>query len=382
MKIVYCIGALYKAGGTERVLVNKANYFADVLHYEVHILIADQRQQPLCFEISPKVALHDMSVGSYLNTKKVIKGLSFVQMVFSLRKVYQTKVAQIRPDVISVLELGFDDFIIPFVKTNALKIREIHSSHEAQKIIKLQSGIFLKEIFLIRLQRYFINKYDAVVLLTERDSLARNYFKNKYVIPNAVDFGIGSYSTVENTKVISIGRLDAFKNFYDQLLVWSTVVKTHPNWTLHIYGEGTERMTLQKQINQLKLQSHVFLEGVTLEVKEKLNESSLFLFTSLAEGFGMVLVEAMQMGLPVVSYDCPCGPSEIITNNHDGYLVPLHHLENFENTVLNLIQNVSLRKKIGNNAKDSSQRFTTENIIPQWVLLFKQLIAQKNKRND
>lgn len=382
MKIVYCVGALYKAGGTERVLVNKANYFADVLNYDVHILIADQQNKPLCFTISPKVVVHNMSVGSYLKTKKVIKGLSFLQMVFSLRKVYQAKVTQIRPDVISVLELGYDDFIIPFVKTKALKIREIHSSHEAQKRIKLQSGVFLKEVFLIWLQRYFINKYDAVVLLTERDSLARTYFRNKYVIPNAVDFGIGSYSTVENTKAISIGRLDVFKNFYDQLLVWSTVVKTYPNWTLHIYGEGTERMTLQKQINQLKLQGHVFLEGVTLEVKEKLKESSLFLFTSLAEGFGMVLVEAMQMGLPVVSYDCPCGPSEIITSDNDGFLVPLYQVASFENHVLNLIQDLSLRKSIGNNAIDSSQRFTTENIIPQWVLLFKQLIAQKNKRND
>jgi glycosyltransferase involved in cell wall biosynthesis len=381
MKIVYCVGALYKAGGTERVLVNKANYFADVLNYDVHILIADQQNKPLCFTISPKVVVHNMSAGSYLKTKKVIKGLSFLQMVFSLRKVYQAKVTQIRPDVISVLELGYDDFIIPFVKTKALKIREIHSSHEAQKRIKLQSVNFLKEVFLIQLQHYFINKYDAVVLLTQRDSVARTYFKHKHVISNAVDFEVGRYANLETTRAISIGRLDQFKNFYDQLLVWSTVVKTYPNWTLHIYGEGTERNNLEKQIEELKLKKHVFLEGATREVTEKLQESSLFLFTSLAEGFGMVLVEAMQMGLPVVSYDCPCGPSEIITNDNDGFLVPLHHIDDFENIVLNLIQNVSLRKIIGNNAKDSSQRFTTENIIPQWLLLYKQLIAQKNKRN-
>ena len=379
MKIVYCIGALYQAGGTERVLVNKANYFAEFLHYEVHILIADQQSKPLCFAISPKVVVHDMSIGVYLKTKKVIKGFSFIQMVFSLRKIYQLKVAAIKPDVISVLELGYDDFIIPFLKTKAVKIREIHSSHEAQKKIKLQSGIFLKEVFLIRLQRYYINKYDAIVLLTQRDSVARTYFKHKCVIPNAVDFETGSYAKLENNRAISIGRLDQFKNFYDQLLVWSTVVKKHTGWTLHIYGEGAERTTLEKQIIQLKLQKHVFLEGVTPEVKEKLKESSLFLFTSVAEGFGMVIVEAMQMGLPVVSYDCPCGPSEIITSDNDGFLVPLHQVASFENHVLNLIQDLSLRKRIGNNAIDSSQRFTTENIIPQWVLLFEQLIAKKNE---
>lgn len=376
MKIVYCIGALFQAGGTERVLVNKANYFADILGYEVHILVANQQDKPFCFEISSKVSVHDMNVVQYLRTKKVVKGLSFFQMVLSLRKIYQQKIDSIQPDVISVLELGYDDFLIPALKTNALKIREIHSSHAAQKKIKLRSGKFSKSFLILKLQQYYINKYDAVVLLTQEDSKARTYFKNKYVIPNAIDFGLGG-AALDSKKAISIGRLDEFKNFKDQLIIWKNVVQQHPDWTLHIYGEGIERIALEKQILDLNLQNHVFLEGTTQQVKEKLKQSSLFLFTSLAEGFGMVVVEAMQLGLTVVSYQCPCGPAEIITNGSDGFLVPMQDLSVFENHVLNLIKDHSLRERISQAAIESSQRFTTANIIPQWVILYQQLLALK-----
>lgn len=379
MKIVYCIGALSKPGGTERVLVNKANYLADHLGQEVHVLIADQQDQPLCYDFSSKVIIHDMSIRKYLKSKKVIKGFTFLSMTSVLKLVYQRKINEIQPDVILVLELGYDDFIIPGIKSKAVKIREIHSSHNAQRTIKLKSGNYAKQFFLMKLYYYLANKYDAVVVLTHQDAKDRTYFKNKFVIPNCIEINSAIPQLHKSTKAISVGRLDKFKNFADQIIVWSSVIKKHPDWTLHIYGDGPERSNLEQLIVKLKLEKHVFLEGITNNVSEKYAASSLFIFTSVAEGFGMVLVEAMQMGVPVISYDCPCGPSDIITNGEDGFLIPLKGIEELEKKIITLIENDSLREKMGENAKLSSQRYKTNKIMPEWITLFNNLISKKNE---
>jgi glycosyltransferase involved in cell wall biosynthesis len=213
--------------------------------------------------------------------------------------------------------------------------------------------------------------------LTEQDKKDRSYLKNKFVIPNAVQNPELLISNLSNKRAISVGRLDQFKNFSDQIKTWKKVIKKHPDWTLHIYGEGSERQELQQQIKESALTNHVFLEGNSKNIIERYAESSFFIFTSLAEGFGMVLVEAMQSGLPVISYDCPCGPGDIITDEIDGYLIKVHNVEKLEQRICELIENEDKRKMMGKNAAVKSRRFLPENIMPQWINLFQSL--QKNK---
>ena len=380
MRILYCIGALNKRGGAERVLVNKANYFAEVYEYEVHILIANQDDKPLCYGISKKVKLHDMKITECF-TKKSIPLASFFKNVKKLKKIYEKKIVQINPSIIFVLERGYDDFIIPNIMPSIPKVRESHSSMEAVKIMDSGASNSKKQkvfntVFTLLYKRQ-MKKYNHVVVLTERDKAYRSYLKRVSVIPNIVSSFKSQPSRLNNFRAISVGRLDTFKNFKDQILVWANIVKKHPNWTLHIYGQGSEKENLQHLITKLNLVNHVFLEEVSNQIETHYQESSLFLFTSIAEGFGLVLVEAMQFGLPVVSYNCPCGPEDIISNSEDGFLVNVGDLTSLENRIVELIENKEKRKEIGKKAILKSKEFLPEVVMPKWDTLIKQFISEK-----
>ena len=119
---------------------------------------------------------------------------------------------------------------------------------------------------------------------------------------------------------------------------------------------------------------HVFPHAQTLDILDKYKESSILILTSVYEPFGLVMPEAMSCGVPVVAFDCPYGPSEIVTNGKDGFLVSCYDVEAFADKVSLLMENESLRKEMGQNAIQSSQRFTKDKIIPQWISLFESLI--------
>jgi glycosyltransferase involved in cell wall biosynthesis len=374
MTIVYCIGALINRGGTESVLVNKANYLADHSTHTVHIVIAEQQDQPICYEISEKIIVHNMAITSYFKTKFNIKILTFFFNALLLRKVYQKLIDKIRPDIISVLELGYDDLIIPKLKTKAIKIRETHSSDRAQKIIRRGKRFFSKGLLMMYWHNYLANQYDTVVLLTERDAEDRSYFKKKEVLPNCVSMPIGFKNDFQSKRVISVGRLDVFKNFSDQIMVWSSVASVHPDWELHLYGDGPERESLQALILDLKLEKNVFLRGISKTIALEYSTSAFFIFTSLAEGFGMVLVEAMQMQLPVIAYDCHCGPASIIDDGINGFLIGIQDKKMLKQKILYLIENQEQREIMANNALQTSQMYRPEIIMPRWIHLFERLI--------
>lgn len=378
MKIIYCIGSLAKSGGAERVLVNKANYLADKLGYKVRILVADKSNENPAYLISNKVAVETLATPQF--RASIIPGFSFFMMVKNLKPVYQEYMDVHKPDIILVLERGFEDFIIPSIKTTAIIIRESHSSMAAVKLMAENSKNRKKAFFFTWLYNRQMNKYDATVLLTERDKVDRSYLKNAYVIANAVNFIGNNRAKLTLKKVISVGRLDEYKNFKDQILLWSEIVNNFPDWILEIYGEGPERENLQSLIKELGLNEKVFLKGHSSNIEIAYAEASIFLFTSLAEGFGMVLVEAMQSGLPVVSYNAPCGPAEIIKDGDDGYIVKVGNINGLKDKISQLMNDEDKRVQMANNARFNSARFTPEKVVPSWVFLFEQLI--NNKRFD
>jgi glycosyltransferase involved in cell wall biosynthesis len=163
------------------------------------------------------------------------------------------------------------------------------------------------------------------------------------------------------------------KNHIDQLKVWKEVVKKYPDWTLHIYGEGPERPALEQYIVDNGLVKHVFLEGVSADIDSVYSNASLMLFSSLAEGFGMVLIEAMSAGVPCISYNTPCGPSEIIDNGKDGWLVPPGDISQMTEYVIQLIASEEKRAQMGRAAVEKSKQYLPEQIMPKWEALFVQL---------
>ncbi|WP_222165294.1 glycosyltransferase family 4 protein [Edaphocola aurantiacus] len=375
MKIVYCTGALYKMGGAERVLISKANYLADRPGNEVWIITADQRNQPFCFPLNPKIHFIDAAIHQLL-PKRIIPVWTKKRVLPKIVLHYQAIIDQVKPDIIIVNELGYDDEVIPKLQTSAKIIREFHSSHKAVEMM-----ISEKADWKVRLQTRAVNNnsyrqfnnFDCIVLLTEQDRKQANYRTQVAVIPNTLLQPNEVKSQLHSKKAITVGRLDRLKNHIDQLKVWKEVIKTYPDWTLHIYGEGPERPVLEQYIDDNGLTKHVFLEGVSTDIASVYSNASLMLFSSLAEGFGMVLIEAMSAGVPCISYNTPCGPSEIIDNGKDGWLVPPGDISQMTEYVIQLIASEEKRAQMGRAAVEKSKQYLPEQIMPKWEALFEQL---------
>ena len=373
MKIVYLIPSLGKIGGTEQVVISKANYFAENLSYEIHLIIMNQGNNKVFYNISKLVQVHDLNISKFLSKIK-IPVLTFFKNILIVKRILKTKIDKLNPQIIIVAERGYADFIVPSLNKNILTIRESHSSLEAVEImdnnLKLKNKY--KNLFFTWLYKKQLKKYNLNILLTERDKRSRKYLKNAIVIPNIVPLQYPKNVKSDlNTKIaISVGRLDKFKNHRDQILVWKNIVNRYPNWKLYIYGEGSERNNLESLIESNHLQNNVFLKGISNKIGEAYLESSFFIFTSLAEGFGLVLVEAMQKGLPVISYNIPCGPSDIILNNVNGYLIKKRDLNELERKILILIENKKKRYEMGRNAIKRSSNYLPEKIMNRWNKLF------------
>jgi len=379
MKIVYCVGSLIGKGGMEKVLANKVNYFVGKMGYEVHIVTQEQKGLPLCYEFDEKVVFHDVEI-SKLN-KRIIKGYTFIKNIFALRKIYNTLFDKIQPDIIIVCERGYNDFVIPFTNKNIPKIREFHFAKEA---VKIHASLMppksrFKHLLVYKFLFKMFNKYDYLVLLTNRDKENGNYKTKTEVIANMNESVVPKETaSLENKNVITVGSMhDDRKRFDVQINLWKEVVKKYPEWKLNIYGGGAGKEKLQNLIDQLNLNENVILHGNSHIMAKHYLDASIFLFTSTAEGLPMVLIEALSYGIPCVSFDCPTGPSDIITNEVDGYVVEDGNIESLKEKLFKLMEESELRKTMGNKAKKNAERYTTENIGKQWVSLFRKIKNDK-----
>lgn len=376
MKIVYCIFDCSSPGGTERTLFLQANYFAEKGE-EVHIITTEKAsQQQSAYYVSDRISFHNLNI----NYNEVDNHLSPLKIISRIRKGYKHKkklkelLLAIKPNI-TIAMFGHESSFLYQINDGSKKILEYHFSRYDRNI-EVASAPFLKKQFALfkewRKCR-FINKYNAFVVLTERDAANWKQFKNVVVIPNALPFIPQKSSDCENKKVISVGRL-SFEKGYDSLIeAWRIVTSQHPDWELEIYGAGQEYDNLRLLIEKYSL-TNITINSPIQNIDEKYIESSIYLMTSHYEGFGIVLIEAMICGLPCISFDCPCGPSEIITNEEDGFLIPANDVSALANKICFLIERNDLRKEMGRKARQNVVRYSTDKIMKKWELLFEYLL--------
>ena len=172
-----------------------------------------------------------------------------------------------------------------------------------------------------------------------------------------------------------VGRFSSQKDIQSLLSIWNLVNKKHPNWQLRIYGDGELKEHYMPIIQGMDANIRVF--PPTPDIMEKYLDNSILLLTSLYEPFGLVLPEAMSCGLPVVAFDCPYGPADIITDGVDGFLIKNRDIKAFADRVSQLIESHELRLRMGRAGIASSKRYRSEIIMPQWVALFKQIASSQ-----
>ena len=208
-----------------------------------------------------------------------------------------------------------------------------------------------------------------MVVLNQGDAEDWSKYIRTKIIFNLVHLNEGEVSTLENKRVIFVGRYSKQKGIPDLFRVWELVYYRHPDWQLNLYGGmGEDYDYALAEADRLQMNIHINEE--TNDIFSKYRESSIFVLTSIYEPFGLVLPEAMSCGLPVLAFDCPYGPANIISDGEDGFLIKNRDIQSFVDRLCLLIEDEKLRRQMGKKAIVSSQKFAAGNIMPEWKSLF------------
>jgi len=376
-KIVFCTPALYMAGGVERVLTLKANYFAEHFGYNVTIILTEGKDKPLFYPLSDKVKVVNLNIGF-----EELWTCSFIKKIFvylKKQRIYKELLKQelmrIRPDItISLLrrEINF----LTSIKDGSKKVGELHVNRSNYRNFEQDDTNFLKNLFSQLWMSNLVSnlkRLDKFVVLTEEDHQNWPELDNVVVIPDPLTFSSSTYSPLTEKRVIAVGRYVYQKGFDLLLKAWAVVEKKCPDWILTIIGQG-ERLQYETLIDELNIDRiRCKLLGPTERIQDEYMSSSFLVMSSRFEGFGMVLVEAMACGLPVISFDCPCGPKDIIQNHIDGILVEKGNIEKLAEAIIWMIQHPEKCKVMATKAVDNVQRFKIDQIAEQWKSLFESL---------
>jgi glycosyltransferase involved in cell wall biosynthesis len=368
MKVVFSTDQIYLHGGIEKVMAQKANYFADVLGYEVCILTTEQKQQPPCYELSPKIQLVDLHI-NYMRQKPFAHPANLAKVPLHFMRWIQV-LRKHKPQHLIVCNYAFDFYWTPFLFSKIAKYKEYHSSR--YYISKVRSAAKGLAKLGYALQDYCEQSYTALLLLnpSEIDFYSS---QNSQVIPNPIGPSKHTAPLVA-TQAIAAGRLAPVKRFDVLIEIWAQVVQHEPTWTLSIYGQGEPEYVayLHSKIQELKVENQVFIRQAVPDLPLTMQAYSMYLMTSHTECFPMVLLEAQSAGLPCVSYACPTGPAHIISPDQDGYLVSNQNQEAFVEKVLFLIRNPEIRTQMGARAKQNVLRFAPDMVMNRWATLLNQ----------
>lgn len=403
-KIVFCTPALYSTGGVERVVSYKASFFAEQLEYDVTIIVTEGRGRDCYFPLSDKVKVINFELGF-----EELWKASFIKKVYlyltkqrQYKRMLKTELIRIRPDItISMLrrEINF----LTDIQDGSKKIGELHVNRSNYRNFEANESNIMKRLFAKFWMRSLVGKLrrlDQLVVLTDKSKASWPELSNVTVIPdpitilreketvNSEKFAAAGKREVGVNRVVTIGRY-AYQKGYDLLLqAWAEVERTRKeergrrneemreleNWTLDIYGQG-DQTDYRQLMAELGIDSNrCHLNGPVEDVVKAYQESSIFVLSSRFEGFGMVLIEAMACGLPVVSFDCPAGPDEIITDGVDGLLVPSGDVYALAEKLMLLMSDENLRRRLGQQARQTAQRYEMTTIADQWTALFEKVI--------
>ena len=372
MKILYVTDALAVWGGIERVLSDKMNYLVRVYGYEVYVVTADQGDHQIPFPLDERIKVKDLSIRfhqqyKYRGFKRMLK---YQELEHLYKKRLEAYISEIRPDVISCIRDGYASSVLD-VKGN---IPTVFESHAMYRDVDFKNSTFLHR-FVTFMKRKKLRKLEKIVTLTQGDANDwQRICDHVCVIPNVVHLNESDrYSRCISKKALFAGRFDLQKDFGSLLNIWALVQRRYPDWTLEVYGDGELKSFYEKVVVDKKL--NIFIHSAVSNIFDKFLESSMLLMTSLYEPFGLVLAEAMSCGLPVVAFNCPYGPADIIDNGVNGFLVEDRNVNDFAERVCQLIENESLRQEMGKFAVPSVQRFRPEIIMPMWKQLFEQMLS-------
>lgn len=358
-KIFFLIDQLHSHGGIEKLVAEKANYWCDFFGYEVKIISTEQKLQPYVYTISNKVKFQDLAINyhrgiSFFHPMNLVK---LSRNFFNIKKILNSE----QPDFIVVASHIPMTYLLPFIKTKAKIIKEIHYS-KYNKTNNFKENIFTN----------IEEKYDYLVVLSQEEA-SFHKAKNTLVIPNPVkipDFKINTIAERENI-IAAVLRFAPVKQIEKMIVIWEKFYRNYPDWQLYLYGtkEGDYFEKIQQMVQDKKLENTIVFKGKTNDVFMELNKVKLLLMTSEQECFPMVILEANACGVPVVSFDCPTGPRNIIHHQEDGLLIPNNDEKKMEEELKYLVQNPLEIQSLSDKALENAKKYELPKVMNIWKSL-------------
>lgn len=384
MIIVYVYPNFTITAGTERVLIDKMNYFAERDGFDVVLITLEQGVFPMSFSLSRKVKHFDLDVCFYkMYHKNIIKRQFEKQLLLRIfQRRFDDLMSKLHPDI--VIATTYDSRVLSVINNCKVKYKWVVESHIGKEFLcqndsdnKLNIFRWFNAFIGMKKVECLVSSSDVLVALNQADACDWSRYVDTKVITNVVHLNpLGRYSNQKSNRVIFVGRFSKQKGIIDLFRIWKLVNRKHPDWHLDLFGDGEMRSYVCSEANRLGMNIHI--NKSNSNIYEQYINSSILVLTSVYEPFGLVIPEAMSCGLPVVSFNCPYGPEEIITDGVDGFLVKNRNVEDFASKVCALIENQSLRIQMGQAAIMSSLRYRAEMIMPQWEALFGTLCSEKD----
>lgn len=338
-KYLFVIPSLSK-GGAERVvsilangLIKKGKNVTVVIHFNTQDSYKlDSRVKIICL--------------SELYEEEYRKKINVYYLFKLLRKLRKTVKSE-KPN-----------HIIPFLWTTCIRTHMALLFTKYNKLsyqtVRNNPKIFPKNEFLKLYRNYLIKKSKITFVQNKAQQECFDRCENVFILPNPVSDDILRIKKIDENKtikIIGVGRLEEQKNFSLLIACVSELISDGFDISLTIYGEGSLKYQLEKEIADSKMQSHIVLFGRSSSYEQMYSDADIFVLSSNYEGMPNTLLESMAVGIPCVSTDCETGPSDIIEDGVNGYLIPVNNKELLKEKIVLLINNELLRNKIGKKAK-------------------------------
>ena len=363
-------------GGLEKQTVTLVNELAKTKEYKIQIIsVYDMLKGKSFYSLDKNVDVKFLAdfgpnhKAFYYALKhfRLIKLLkeSFVMIKCGIYKSFVLKkyIKKLDTDIIISSRIEFSKLI---KRRDTLNISQEHSYINSKKYIN-------------KVKKYFKN-IDKIVVMTKKAKedyekwLKYSNSKAKvYDIPNMLEESkVDNFANFNNKTLISVGRLEKEKDFLTLLDVFKIINEKYSDVKLKIVGEGLQRREIEEKIEKLNLNNKVILTGriSSQEVQEQMSASSVFVLTSLCESFSLVLCEAMEIGLPCVSFNIDVGPKEIIQNGINGYLIDNRDVNDMASCIENLLIDENEWNKISKNSIESVKKYYSESVVNEWQKLF------------
>lgn len=360
MKLLLLTTDVNIVGGIENVISQLTNFFVKEYGYEIEImsLYGNPNMTPH-FNFDSRIKL------SFANLKTQT-------MKNKLDEI--TKDLKLKKEILNRIKNKDFDIIMTFHYPISISVI-LNKKYISGKIIVTEHSDYhhgIGRLDMIK-RKITYRKADKVVVLNEHNKkIYKNFLDNVEVIGNPRPFTSEKISSQKNNRIITAGRLEYEKGFDRIIEIFNDSFIRDSNWRLDIYGDGRQKEELIKMIEKYDLEDIIKIHPFTNKIKEEFLKSCIYVLPSRTEAFSVVLLEAMECGLPCVSFDLS-GPREIIKNGEDGFIVKENNNNDFREKLKILMSNHELRDLYSKNAKENVKRFDIKNIAIKWEELFNEI---------